>query len=159
MTQKPGFLTHADFVAFYDGATHGPLTETGAYAFDAMVAWAEETGLPLRFKRDLYVHDRRAVMDLPSNEGPFPTAAEYGSAPNCFAWGVSESCTHLIWCHWTRNEPSTFDDGMGGALWHYFDGRTLRRGCIEHVTRHVRNWREYRDHMSRSGLSWTAVQS
>jgi hypothetical protein len=127
-------------------AVQGPMTETGSIAFEAMTLWAEQLNLPLRFKRDLYVHDRRALMSLGS-------AASYGyrycgTARNCFAWGVSERGTTLIWCDSDANLADC-DDSLGGALWHWFDGRILDRGSVAYVARKHSNWREHAHYLRR----------
>ncbi len=115
-----------------DGAVHGPLTEVGAYAFEAMCAWSMETGLPLRFRRDLWVHDRRAVMNLGMGA--------------MFSWGVGESSTHILFST-INDSPHTYDDSMGGLLWHWFDGRTLLRASLDNVYLKLRNVWDQRTYM------------
>lgn len=115
-----------------DGAVQGPLTETGAYAFEAMCEWSMETGLPLRFRRDLWVHDRRAVMDL--GKGAM------------FSWAVHENGTHILYSTHSST-PHTYDDSMGGCLWHWFDGRSLLRASLDNVYLKLRNVWEHRTYL------------
>lgn len=119
----------------YSGSYHGPLTQAGDYAFSQMVAFAESLNMPRAFRRDLYVHDYQACASL---------APRFATGEGTeFAWGISETGTVFVPAAGSGNLPTQFDDAFGGALWSYFDGRTLTRGSVAYVTRKLENAREY----------------
>lgn len=62
-------------------------------AYAALRSIAEKLSLPRRFKRDLIVHDRRAIRFQPVDRP--------------FLWAIHEDGTHLVWLDPPNSKHST----------------------------------------------------